>query len=164
MNDKPINELRRSTLLYLLLAIFLVYAGSIWVWGSTTTIEAGNVVMASLWAGVCVAYLPIVSDVAKYRKIDGATILSASTLLIGVAVFYWTFGAIVWRAFGRPPEWVDSTLRGLYMPMMVSAAIFKMITPQVINGRVPTIGWIRLGAYVAIGLLGFAFIVQVTFD
>lgn len=164
MSEQRKNELTRSTLLLLLAVIMLVYVAGISVFGAQRTIEAGNVIMASLWIGVCVAYFPIVWDVAKFRKVDGATILSASTLLIGLAVFYWTFGAIVWRIFGRPPEWVDSALRGLYMPLLSSAAILKMITPQVINGRVPTEGWIRLGSYVSAGLLLFAVIVLQVFD
>lgn len=164
MREKPANELDRSTLLTVFAVLFFGFPIGSYFLGASRVIEIGNLVMSSLWCGIAVAYSPSVIDIAKYRRLDGAMILSVSTFFVAVALCYWTLGAMTWRWFGRPPEWVDSVVRSYYIPVVTAAAICKMLAPQAVNGRIPTLGWIKLGAYVAAGFLCFGLVVHRIFD
>ncbi len=164
MTTKPVNELHRSTLITLMGSVFVGYPISIALLGQSDAIEIGNIILASLALGVAVAYSPVALAVARYKVLDGASVLSFGIWIGWVSIFYRTGGAIAWRFFDKPDGWIDSALWGLHIAGTCSAALCHLLGPEAMNGRVPTKQWIRVGAIVAAAALVAGVITSVNFN
>jgi hypothetical protein len=155
------NELYRSTLLYLLAALLVTYS-AIWLFfGGKVAIESFNIVVLSFSVGIVVAYFPNVIEAFKTKTIHGGDILAVGIFLawLGNGVMSRS-GSILWRYFDRPPSWLESGLWGLYIDVAAMGAMCHLVAPRAVEGRVPPVQWLKVGAVMALVVffLGMVFV------
>lgn len=162
MPNRPVNDLRRSTLVVLLICIFVGYLASVVFLGQERTVEAGNIIRLSLWSGAAIASFPAAASAFRHPRLDGAAIVALGIFLGGAGVVYQTLWSVAWRVAGKPPEWVDSWLWGLHIAIFCCSAACILLGPEATNGRVPTRQWLRIGVYTSISMtiFGLAALVQ----
>ncbi len=149
MPNRPMNEIKRSTLLSLMSVFLIGYFVSIWLLGQETAIEIGNMILFSLALGVAVAYTTTAWGVMLHPTLDGATVLSLGIWLGWISITYRTGGAILWRFFDKPEGWLDSALWALHIVGTCCSAVAHLVGPESMDGRVPTKQWVRIGIMVA---------------
>lgn len=163
--DMPTNELRRRTLIVMLLAVVFSYPTAILMLGSRVAIETGNVIVLSVASGIVVAYAPVAwQAMRKGRLIDGADILSIGIFTAWCGVAYARMGSIIWRMLDKPVSWLDSGWWGFHIAMTCMGALCHLVAPEAVSGRVPTKEWIRIGLMVAAGVFCGAILVIINLD
>lgn len=162
MPTRPRNELKRSYLIAIMVAVLVGYFASSVTLGNSHAIEIGNMMLFSLACGIAVAYTPDATRAFRYLVLDGANVLLLGIWLGWISIAYRTGGTILWRWMDRPDAWLDSVLWGLHLWGSCSSALMHMLGPQAVNGAVPTKQWLKIGFFVTVSLLSVGTIAAIS--
>ena len=104
----------------------------------------------SIACGVCTAYSKNVWELIRKRHpMDSADWLGVGIFTNWISIAGIRIWAIVWRVFGKPPEWSDSLFLTYMIFLSCNAGLFHLVATQAVGNRSPQKQWIILGAYVA---------------
>lgn len=136
--DGTHNYLRRSTFLALNGLVAGGYVGlAIWS-GGRLAIEIYNAFLFGAAAGVVVAYLLPAWRAIRHPYLSGGHMLRIGIFMSWSAVLLARSVSIVWRFSDQPPAWLDSVAWGFHIPGSLMAAYAHIISPEALDGRVPT--------------------------
>lgn len=132
----------------------IIYFPTGLIFGGRVAIEIGNAILLPLSIGVTLVYAPVFWEALTHGpKVPWHRVLGAGIFIGFLGVAFARVFSIVWRAAGQDPAWLDSVVWGSHIPLSIAAALGHILAPKAIDGIVPTIQWIKLGALVSAGLL-----------
>ena len=132
------NYLRRSTFLWINAALAVGYFLLAAILNGQTAIEIFNAVLFGLSLGVVVAYAVPAWEAIRKPLLSGPDILKIGICMSWGAADFARVISIAWRLNGKPVEWLDSWLWGLYIPGLCMAGLSHIISPEALEGRIPT--------------------------
>lgn len=136
--DVPGNYLKRSTFLALNFAVAAGYVGLAAWSGGRLAIEVYNAFLFGAAGGVVVAYVVPAWRAIQNRYLSGGEMLRMGIFMSWSAVLVARSISIVWRFYDQPPGWLDSVAWGFHIPGSLMAAYAHIISPEALDGRVPS--------------------------
>ncbi len=130
--------------------VFFIVA---WFTDAVPLIAVLNSVDISLSVAVCIAFLPSALDaVFQERPADKAVFLTLGVFCGWEGNSLRSGWSLAWRALGMP-EWFANTDITSYILFVIGAgALYHLLAPGALDEDVPPRRWIKIGAWVGIGI------------
>ena len=145
------NYLKRSTFLFLTFTVALGYVALAVAGSVSVAIEIYNALLFGAAAGVVVAYFLPASDAFRCPYLSGGDMLRIGIFMSWSAVFLARSISIAWRFLDQPPGWLDSVAWGFHIPGSLMAAYAHIISPEALDGRVPSRAMTTWGFRIMLG-------------